>query len=368
MNNILNITDWNNYIYNEKIKLIINMDKSNILDTSIDSLKFNDILKDIIKLNIFNISYIAFMTFKFLETSFIPSEIILNVLNLCSNDNMYYLLLRNRKLIIMNDKTYKIDKYKYIQNLKFIIKCIIDFVIKIEVSLNIQCLLITDFINKIDRKNNYNYNHNYNDENSSNHIHNTNTKPMIFTLFNKNHRDIILNIKPSTSILLFLKLISKLSITNYDTEHIINFLKENQNTNTSIYTNENNETNKHNKNNYYTTFMNKKKVINKKTKMYLDEFMLDITNYFFIDTNKNLSNRLLSSSHPDIYMICSKYILNNIELIFHNFENIFSILEYQLLKSININENKKIKLVHLRNVINNIVAIQIDNIKKYFYI
>ena len=103
MTNILKITDWNNYIYNEKIKLIMTMDKSNILDTSIDSLKFNDILKDMIRMNIFNVSYIAFMTFKFLETSFIPSEIILNVLNLCSNDDMYYLLLQNRKLIIIHD-------------------------------------------------------------------------------------------------------------------------------------------------------------------------------------------------------------------------------------------------------------------------
>lgn len=353
MNNILNINDWNNYIYNEKIKLIINMDKSNILDTSIDSLKFNDILKDVIRMNIFNVSYIAFMTFKFLETSFIPSEIILNVLNLCSDDDMYYLLLHNKKLIIINDKTYKIDTYKYIENLQFIIKCIIDFVVKVEVSLNIQCLLITDFITKIDKK----YNQNHNDENTKTKT--TNTKPMIFKLFNKNHSDIILNIKPSTSILLFLKLISKLSIPNYDFDNFENLLKEE-----NLNTNSTNETDS----NYYTTYMNKKKYINKKTKLYLDDFMLDITKYFFIDINQNLQNKLLSSSHPDIYMICSKYILNNIELVFNNFENIFSILEYQLLKSININENKKIKLVHLRNVINNIIDIQTDNIKKYFYI
>jgi hypothetical protein len=191
---------------------------------------------------------------------------------------------------------------------------------------------------------------------------------MIFKLFNKNHTDIILNIKPSTSILLFLKLISKLSITKYDTENIINLLKEETFNNNNNKNNKNTDTSNQNKNNYYTTFMNKKKCINKKTKLYLDDFMLDITKYFFIYTTQNLQNNLLSSSHPDIYMICSKYILNNIELVFNNFENIFSILEYQLLKSININENKKIKLVHLRNVINNIIDIQTDNIKKYFYI
>ena len=109
--------------------------------------------------------------------------------------------------------------------------------------------------------------------------------------------------------------------------------------------------------------MNKKTYINKKTKIYLDNFMLDITNFFLIDKTKVFNN-----VEKNIYIICSNYILNNIELIFTNFENIFSILEYQLLKSVNINEKKIKTLSYLRNVIKNLVDIEIDNIKNLFYV
>jgi hypothetical protein len=89
--------------------------------------------------------------------------------------------------------------------------------------------------------------------------------------------------------------------------------------------------------------------------------MLDITKYFLIDNN-NINNII----NPDIYVICNNYILNNIELIFNNFENIYSVLETHLLQSININEKKKIKLSYLKNVITNIIDIEIDKIKKLF--
>ena len=84
--------------------------------------------------------------------------------------------------------------------------------------------------------------------------------------------------------------------------------------------------------------------------------MLDITNFF--DNNNNLD------SYQNIYSICSKYILNNTELVFNNFQNIFSVLEDYILK--NINENIKHKLYYLRNVIKNLIDIEIDNIKKLF--
>ena len=49
---------------------------------------------------------------------------------------------------------------------------------------------------------------------------------------------------------------------------------------------------------------------------------------------------------------------------FNNFQNIFSVLEDYILK--NINENIKHKLYYLRNVIKNLIDIEIDNIKKLF--
>ena len=330
MNKILTMSEWNNYIYKKKIKLIETIDKSYNLDSSTESIKFNAILKDIIKINIFNISYVAFMTFKFLETSFIPSEIILNVIDVYNDDEMFYFLLSNKKNININDKNYKIDSHNYISNLKYIIKCIIEFVVKIEVSLNIQCLLFTDFINKI------------NDNNDNN-------KPNIFKIFTTKTQIITSNINPSTSILLLLKLISKISINNND-NNIYNDI--------SNFINEVDKEKYPNMTYMNMTYMNKKKDINKKMKIYLDDFMLDIHNFFFKVSNNNSSN--------NIYIICTKYILNNVDLIFNSFENIFNILEYHLLTSVNINDKKKVKLSYLKNVIKNIVDIEIDNVKKLF--
>ena len=331
MKKILNINDWNNYIYIKKKELINNIDKNNSLDKSNDTLIFNNIIKDVININIFNMSYIAFMTLKFLETSFIPSEIIVNSINIYSDDNI-------------NDE---IETANYIKILKYIIKIIIDFVIKIEITLNIQLLLIIHFINKVKKENNNNNN------NNNKHSNNESTEitSNIYKIFTNINTNIINNIKPSTLILLFLKLINKLNNNdndndenddNDDNDNILHFLNEDENKQTFDI--------------HYNNYNNKKKIVNKKTKQYLDTFMLDITKYFFEDNN------------PDIYIICTKYIFNNVELIFNNFENIFSILEQHLLKSKTINENKKIKLSYLKNVVKNLVDIEIDKINKILFI
>ena len=338
MNNILTITDWNNYIYKKKLDLIDTINSDNKLDNTPDSFKFNDILKNkIIKINIFNMSYIAFMMLKFLETSFIPSEIILNIINKYNDDELYRLLIINRKIIKQTNKNYKLENYKYIKILKYIITIIIDFVVKIEVSLNIQSLLMTHFIDKIHTKKT--------NGTTTGTTTSSTTKPShrstIFTLFSSINEDVNNTIKSSTLILLFLKLISKFN-TNYDETNLLYFINEHESHN-------------------FTSFINNKKTINKKTKLYLDYFMLDITNYFLIEKN------IYSIHTMTIYSICNKYMLNTIELIFNSFENIYDILANHLLQSININENKKIKLTYLKNVIKNIVDIEIDKIKKLFY-
>ena len=117
------------------------------------------------------------------------------------------------------------------------------------------------------------------------------------------------------------KLINKLNLTTYDTNEYMTYL---QDTNTT-------ETN----NNNLLNYIKHKQYINKKTNIYLDTFILEITHYFGID--KSNDNNINNYMYPDIYMICSKYILTNIELIFKNFDNIFTILETHLLKSITIN-------------------------------
>ena len=344
MNNILTITDWNKYIYKKKLELIDTINSDNKLNNTPDSFKFNDILKNkIIKINIFNMSYVAFMMLKFLETSFIPSEIILNIINRYTDDELYRLLIINRKIIKKTNINYKLETYKYIKILKYIITIIIDFVVKIELSLNIQCLLMTHFIDKI---------HTTNTTNTTNTTTTTTTtdinlptKSVIFKLFSSINNDFINNIKSSTLILLFLKLISKFN-NNFDETNLLYFINEYETNN-------------------FISFINNKKSINKKTKVYLDTFMLDITKYFLIDNN---IHTIYTIQTTDIYAICNKYMLNNIELIFNNFENIYDILVNHLLQSINITENKKIKLSYLKNVIKNIVDIEIDKIKKFFYV
>ena len=389
MKHSLDINDWNKFIYNKKLILINEIDKTNTLDSSLDSIKFNDILKDIARSNVFNMSYVAFMTLKFLETSFIPSVILLNTINIYSDVELYEILL-------LNDNYFN-ENVKYIKTMKFIINLIIDFVVTIELSLNIQCLLITDFIDKIAKKNKQNQ------DNDNDNDYDYNFKPRLFKLYNKTNKATINNIKPSTRILLFLKLIGKLGINNMiDCNNKNDNGNENENENdnekefinlitninsndselysdsesgsssddTSTYTKKQNFTyddtgkiikNKNTPiNNNYLNYIHNKNEINKKTKMYLDSFMLDITLYF------GLCNSNKKDKDNSIYSICSNYILNNTELIFNNFENIFSILEGHLYKSMNMNSTKKHKLFCLRNVIKNIIDIELDNIKKLF--
>jgi hypothetical protein len=437
MKHSLDINDWNKFIYNKKLKLINKIDKNDTLDKSSDSIKFNTILKDLAKSTIFNMSYTAFMTLKFLETTFIPSAIILNVMNIYSNSDMYKILIMNDN-ILANIK----NNINYIKTIKFIIILIIDFVVTIELSLNIQCLLMTDFISKIDEekyKNNIENDIENNIENGMS-LNNNNFKPKIFKMFNTLNQNTITNIKPSTRILLIFKLLNKLGINNYidvdDNENnnennydIINFIYNTNNSiNFSNFSNSDNDNesssndndsddcngdgdgdddgdggdddcdgddgdtkaddtdkdaaynkyvktpkytydsngkiikneNKSYINNKFKNYINNKKEINKKTRLYLDAFILDITRYFGLNKNNDKNK----TTYQNIYLICSKYILNNTELVFNNYENLFTILEAQLLKNININEHQK--LYYLRNVIKNVINIEIDNIKKLF--
>jgi len=362
-NNLLNIDDWDNYIYKKKQDLINEIKKNNILDNSNSTLIFNDIVKDVIQINIFNISYIAFMLLKFLETTFIPSYLILNVINVYSNGKMYDIIVKKKieisKLNEYNKKNnkelIKIDSYKYLNSLKIIINIIIDFVVKTEVYLNITCLLMVHFIDKINNKHNYigtdmdnkNNNNNNNNKNTKHindyNLNNSINKPKLFNLFTRTHKQITTHIKSSTLILIFLKFIKKIGHDKFTNDILINYINDD----------------KDNINNSYQKYMNHKKDNNKKTKEYLDKFMIEITNY--------LEDTIYINT-PNVYSISSNYIINNIELIFNNFENVYSILEKHLLSSNTINKEKEKKLFHLKTVIKNLCDLEFDNVKKLFKI
>ena len=120
---LFDVNKWNNYIYNKKIELIDDIENSNnTLDTSKSSTIFNEILKDMININIFNISYITFMLLKFLETSFIPTEVILNVINIYSDAKLCEIIISQRIEInkqnehnrLNNQPIKTIDTIKYV--------------------------------------------------------------------------------------------------------------------------------------------------------------------------------------------------------------------------------------------------------------
>ena len=347
---LFDINKWNKYIYDKKKELIDDIENTNnTLDTSKSSMIFNDILKDIININMFNISYISFMLLKFLETSFIPTEVILNVINIYSNAKLCEIIISQRIEINkqnehnrLNNKPIKmIDTIKYVNVLKLIINILVEFVVKTELCLNLKCLLMLHFIEK------------YNNNNNNNNI----DKPKVFNLFIKPHKLAITHIKSSTLILLFLKLIRKIGIEKYDSTVLINYIDNINNKND----NENNNIS-HN----YIEYVNNKIKINKKTKEYLDTFMIDITNY--LDNYNTLNNTNNKPIPFSIYKICSDYIINNSEIIISYFKNIYFILEQHLLNSNTITKEKKQKIYYLKNVIKNLCDMEYDNIKKLFNI
>ena len=366
---LFDVNKWNNYIYNKKIELIDDIENTNnTLDTSKSSTIFNDILKDMININIFNISYISFMLLKFLETSFIPTEVILNVINIYSDAKLCEIIISQRieinkqnELNRLNNQPIKmIDTIKYVNVLKLIINILVEFVVKTELCLNIKCLLMLHFIEKYNTNNNNNTNNNTNN-NSNNNI----DKPKVFNLFIKPHKLAITHIKSSTLILLFLKLIRKIGIEKYDSTVFINYIENINNNNNKNENNTNIEKNNNISHNYIE-YVNKKIKINKKTKEYLDTFMIDITNY--LDNYNTLNNTNNKPIPFSIYKICSDYIINNSEIIISYFKNIYFILEQHLVNSNTITKEKKQKLYYLKNVVKNLCDIEYDNIKKLFNI
>lgn len=340
---ILDINEWNTFINKKKKAIINNIEKNNTFDKSKESLIFNSILKEVSTINIFNLSYIVFMLLKLLETSVIPSYIILNIINVYTDAKMYEIIINNRTEIRnKNEKNEKenknketIDTYDYFNVLKLILNIIIEFVVKIELSLNIQCILMIHFIDNLNTKNKHN-----------NTIYN---KPKFFNLFNRTHKIATTYIKSSTLILLFFKFIRKLSIDKYDSDVVIKYI--------NINTKNTSQTNELNMN--YINYMVIKKEINKKTKGYLDTFMIDITHYLEDTLYINNSN---------IYIICSNYIINNIKLIIEHFLSIIKILEIHLLNSNTITTDKKNKIGNLKIVLHNLIDIEFNNVKLLFNI
>ena len=323
--NKFNLTDWSNYIDYKKLLIIKKIDSTNYLDDSIENIKFIKILKSIIESRIFDISHISFLSIKLLEYTYIKSEII------------------NDAFEINNSNTDGSNTNNDDNNIKIILKIIVDFIVYIEITLNLHCILIVYFLKNIKHKN----------ENDSRY-------PKILNVFNKfndsidnttidNHNELYIN--PSTLILLLLKLTNKLFIPNLENDKT-NIIK------------------------LHINYIKSQKQSSIKFKMYLDTFIIKLTTYFFKQNDENDVNDDINNT-DNIYKICIEYINLIIDLLFNQFNNLFDILETYLIISINNNEKEDInkdktnkdKINNLNNIKNGIKKLldtQINSIRELF--
>lgn len=286
-NKKLTLSEWNTYITYKKTYILNTILKPTSLENSEEYKSFIKTFQTIINYKIFNISHILFLVIKLLEDSYLDSSVVNRIIN---NDTT------------INPTT--INDTPDTTNLKTIIQILIENVIYIDISLNIHCVLIVYFLKKL--------------KNISNTSRNEFDKFDTFDTFD-NH------IKPSTLILLFLKLIHKIDYT-------LNPIP----------------------------ILNIKKTVSIKMKQYLDTFMIDINETFI---NYNVES---------IYKICTTYIFSIIDLLYNElFYNIFNVLDTYILTHINKKDSFDldkycVHMKYIKTTIKTLLDIEITNIKEHF--
>ena len=299
-NRKLTLIEWNTYITYKKTYILNTILKPTSLENSEEYKSFIKTFQTIINYKIFNISHILFLVIKLLEDSYLDSSVVNRIIN---NDTTINPTTINPTTINDTPDT---------TNLKTIIQILIENVIYIDISLNIHCVLIVYFLKKL--------------ENISNTSRNMFNKFDAFDAFD-NH------IKPSTLILLFLKLIHKIDYT-------INPI--------SI------------PNPISILILNIKKTVSIKMKQYLDTFMIDINQTFI---NYNVES---------IYKICTTYIFLIIDLLYNElFYNIFNVLDTYILTHINKKDSFDldkycVHMKYIKTTIKTLLDIEITNIKERF--
>ena len=308
---------WQSYIDKQKLNIITNISSSNYLENTTDNLQFISIIKALVNCNLFNVSNIAFSLLKLLENTYIDSNI------LCKSISINKRELNNNNI--------------YLDTLKKYLNLIIDNVVYIELSLNIHFIIIINYLQKLHKPK----------DNTSIII----TTPQAFHIFEKINNDATNAIKPSSLILLFLKLIRKLG------KFHMNSLENNSNNimkNNTIY-----------KNNKYTK--NTKETSNN-LKHTLDKFIVNINNFYEskdykdivlecpLDTTLRVSQSLITS-------ICQNHIAFIVKILFNEINTLFDILIIHLKTSETITEEKQLNLENIKNNISNMITDDIEKIK-----
>jgi hypothetical protein len=337
--NILTLNIWQSHIDKKKLEFLTHIASSNYLENTSENLQFIYIIKELVNCNLFNISNIAFCILKLLENTFIDSDIICEVISDTNTGN--------------KDIKHTSQSNEYLDTLKKYVHLIIDNVVHIELSLNIHFIIIINNLQKL-KKQKDNFKANLKDT-----IYAT---PKAFYTFEKINNDIINTIKPSSYILLFLKLIRKLG----------NFHINSLNNNNNIFTNKNNNTNKTIE---YNNYIKNNKESSNKIKCTLDNFIININNFYqskdYKNNNKDIiikcpldtSLNISHSVNNTITSICQNYIAFIVKVLFTEFNNLFDLLAIHLKSSKSITEEKLQNIISIKQKLSSMINVEIEKIK-----
>ena len=337
--NILTLNIWQFHIDKKKLEFLTHIASRDYLENTSENIKFISIIKELVNCNLFNVSNIAFYILKLLENTFIDSDI------------LYEAILDTNT--VNKDVKHTSQSNKYLDTLKKYIYLIIDNVVHIELYLNIHFIIIINNLQKL-KKQKDNFKANLKDT-----IYAT---PKAFYTFEKINNDIINTIKPSSHILLFLKLIRKLG------KFHINSL----NNNCIIQNKDNNNTSKTIE---YNNYIKNNKETSNNIKYALDNFIININNFYeskdYKNNNKDIiikcpldtSLNVTHSVNTNVTSICQNYIAFIVKVLFTEFNNLFDLLATHLKSSENITEEKLQNIISIKQTLSNMINVEIENIK-----
>ena len=290
--NELSITfnEWVNYINLRKILLLKQIDRTSILDTSNETTIFNANLKKIFSMEIFDLSRISY-----LALSFLAIYIDNHLLSILEDDPMQALILNTHSLTKQSLTTQSILEF------------FINLIVHIEFILNLHFFIIIYIIrqNKSATKEPIQNNNN------------TSRKPKILFKLEKICNDIETLIKPSTTILLLLKINHKLCniLDMMDNKLMMNEIR----------------------------FITQAKELNNKLSCLLDGFILTMANNINCQ-NKQSQTPDTQTIHDNIidrYELCINYICDLANILYKYFDIGFDTLIKYIIKEYTILETTK---------------------------
>ena len=343
---MLNITydEWNKYININKQHMLDSIDNTLLIDKSQEHTQFINILKQIFNINIFNVSRITYSICTFLHI-YINKHLcdIINTNLDGTNPNLDNL-----------DDTIPISKINLdSNNIIIMLKLIIKLFINIEFILNTQFFLIIYILNK--NKQQHTTTPDTTSETTPETTTDTTTETTPETTTHANYKilmkitqickDIDVNIKSSTIILLLLKMNSQLC--NYTILDIIN---------NDLINNENS----------YSKTIN---IFNNDINNLLDKFINDISQIIeYTDTHTNTDIDTNTDTNTDIYtntitykyILCVNYILDLSNLLYSMFNTSINIFITYLIKENPTHTN----FYNIKNSISDLLTNEIQILKQ----